>query len=87
MKQVKGYSKAFYVEQCAEEGGTPVKYKNMAEAVAALREILAARGGTGLADTEIEDRIIDDTNCDWLLMDDGTVLFRDYAHITEGKGK
>lgn len=81
MKQVKGYTKEDYVKQCVEEGGTPVEYKDMAEASDALAAILKERGRTGLTLAEIADRIIDDTNCDWLLMEDGTVLFRDYRHM------
>lgn len=81
MKQVKGYSKEYYIEQCAEEGGAPVEYKDMAEAVDALREILEERGRADLTAEKIEDMIVDDTNCDWLLMEDGTVLFRDYRRM------
>lgn len=39
MKQVKGYTKEDYVKQCVEEGGTPVEYKDMAEASDALADV------------------------------------------------
>lgn len=38
MKQVKGFTKEYYIEKCKDDGGVPILYSNMQEAVKALCE-------------------------------------------------
>ena len=33
MKQVKGFTKEYYIEKCKDDGGVPILYSNMQEAV------------------------------------------------------
>lgn len=85
MKQVKGYDKEYYIKECKEDGGSPVEFCDLYEAAQALCKYLKTRGWdeADLSQGEAEDSILNDTNCDWILMDDGTVLWRRYPSIEE----
>ncbi len=39
MKQVKGFTKEYYIEECKSDGGVPILYANMQEAVKALSHV------------------------------------------------
>lgn len=43
MKQVKGFTKEYYIEKCKDDGGVPILYSNMQEAVKALCEYSRTR--------------------------------------------
>ncbi len=43
MKQVEGFTKENYIEECKNDGGVPILYANMQEAVIALREYTRTR--------------------------------------------
>ena len=43
MKQVEGVTKEDYIEECKNDGGVPILYANMRDAVIALREYTRTR--------------------------------------------
>lgn len=73
MKAVKGYTKEYYKTECIEEGGEPFEFNSLSEAAGHL----ANMGGytVEVAKQGIEN----DTNCDWILFEDGSVIFRYYG--------
>lgn len=77
MKQVEGYTKEDYIQECMEQGGRPVEYPDMETAVRALCVRYLNMGGF-ITPEEAAEGIENETNCDWVIMNDGTVLFRDF---------
>lgn len=73
MKAVKGYSKDYYKKECAQEGGEAFEFSSMDQAA----EHLANMGGYTLEAARAG--IENDTNCDWIYFEDGSVLFRYYG--------
>ena len=76
MKQVKGFTKEYYIEKCKDDGGVPILYSNMQEAVKALCEYSRTReyDDFKLSEEKAEAGIKRSSNGDWILMDDGSVL-------------
>lgn len=89
MKQVEGVTKEEYIKECKNEGGVPILYANMQEAVIALREYTRTRkyDEFELSEENAEAGIRNSSNCDWILMDDGSVLCRSYPKIEEERAK
>lgn len=89
MKQVEGFTKEDYIEECKNDGGVPILYANMREAVIALCEYTRTRkyNEFKMSETDAEAGIRNSSNCDWILMDDGSVLWRSYPKIEEERTK
>ena len=89
MKQVKGFTKEYYIEECKNDGGVPILYANMQEAVKALCEYSRTRkyDDIELSEEKAEEGIKRSSNCDWILMDDGSVLWHSYPKIEEELAK
>ena len=83
MKQVEGVTKEDYIKECRNDGGVPILYANMQEAVIALCEYTRTRkyNEFELSKEDAEAGIRNSSNCDWILMDDGSVLWRRYPKI------
>ena len=80
MKAVKGYTKNDYIAICKEEeGGEVFNFKSMCEAVEYIAKFLP-----GSSKKEAVARIINDTNCDWIVFDDGSVIFKYYGSGYDG---
>lgn len=73
MKAVKGYSKEYYKKECIEEGGEPFEFNSLGEAASHLANM------GGYAVEVAKQGIENDTNCDWILFEDGSVIFRYYG--------
>ena len=89
MKQVEGFTKENYIEECKNDGGVPILYANMQGAVIALCEYTRTRkyNEFELSEENAEAGIRNSSNCDWVLMDDGSVLWRSYPKIEEERAK
>ena len=89
MKQVEGVTKEDYIKECRNDGGVPILYANMQEAVIALCEYTRTRkyNEFELSKEDAEAGIRNSSNCDWILMDDGSVLWRRYPKIEEERAK
>ena len=89
MKQVKGFTKEYYIEKCKDDGGVPILYSNMQEAVKALCEYSRTReyDDFKLSEEKAEAGIKRSSNGDWIVMDDGSVLWRSYPKIEEEHAK
>ena len=75
MKAVKGYTKNDYIAICQEEdGGESFNFKSMNEAVKYFVKFMP-----GSLKKEAIARIKNDTNCDWVFFEDGSVIFRYYG--------
>ena len=85
MKQVEGFTKEDYIEECKNDGGVPILYANMQEAVKALCEYTRIRkyNEFEMSEADAEAGIRNSSNCDWILMDDGSVFWRSYPKIEE----
>lgn len=73
MKAVKGYTKEYYKAECIEEGGEPFEFSSFEEAARHLAYM--GRYSVEIAKQGIEN----DTNCDWIFFEDGSVIFRYYG--------
>ena len=89
MKQAEGFTKEDYIEECKNDGGVPILYANMQEAVKALCEYTRIRkyNEFEMSEADAEAGIRNSSNCDWILMDDGSVLWRSYPKIEEERAK
>lgn len=89
MKQVEHCSKETYIEECKNEGGVPVLYADIYEAAKAYCEYLRTREYDEFEASEEDAKIgiQNSSNCDWILMDDGSVLWRSYPKIDEERAK
>lgn len=89
MKQVEHCSKETYIEECRSEGGVPILYADIHEAAKAYCEYLRTRAYDEFeaSEDDAEKGILSSSNCDWVLMDDGTVLWRTYPQIEEERAK
>lgn len=89
LKQVEGYSKEYYIEECKNDGGVPVVYADIHEAAKAFCEYLRTRDYDEYeaSAADAEERILNNSNCDWILMQDGSVLWRRYPKIEEEHSK
>ena len=75
MKAVKGYTKSDYIAICKEEeGGEVFNFKSMDKAAEYIVKFLP-----GSSKKEAVAGIINDTNCDWIVFDDGSVIFKYYG--------
>ena len=66
MKAVKGYTKHDYIMICKEEGGEVFSFASIDEAAELPTDVAL-------------DGILNDTNCDWIVFDDGSVIFKYYG--------
>lgn len=73
MKAVKGYTKEDYRKECIEEGGEVFEFNSCSEAAQHLANM------AGYTAEIAEEGIKNDTNCDWIIFEDGSVLFRYYG--------
>lgn len=89
MKQVEGFTKEYYIEECKNDGGVPILYANMQEAVEALCEYTRTRKYDEFELSEVDAKVVikKSSNCDWILMDDGSVLWRSYPKIEKERAK
>lgn len=89
MKQVEGFTKEYYIEECKNDGGVPILYANMQEAVEALCEYTRTREYDEFELSEEDAKVVikRSSNCDWILMDDGSVLWRSYPKIEKERAK
>ena len=74
MKAVKGYTKHDYIMICKEEGGEVFSFASIDEAAGYFSMF-----GHELPTDVALDRILNDTNCDWIVFDDGSVIFKYYG--------
>ena len=70
MKQVEGFTKENYIEECKNDGGVPILYANMQGAVIALCEYTRTRkyNEFELSEENAEAGIRNSSNCDWILI-------------------
>lgn len=89
MKQVEHYLKETYIEECKNEGGVPVLYADIHEAAKAYCKYLRTRAYDEfeVSESDAEKSIQNSSNCDWVLMDDGSVLWRSYPQIEEERAR
>lgn len=71
MNAVKGFSKQEYVRECKEEGGEVFGFISLDEAAEYLCKMTQT-----ITIGEAKAGIENDTNCDWVLFKDGSVIFR-----------
>ena len=74
MKAVNGYTKHDYIMICKEEGGEVFSFASIDEAAGYFSMF-----GHELPTDVALDRILNDTNCDWIVFDDGSVIFKYYG--------
>ena len=74
MKAVKGYTKHDYIMICKEEGGEVFIFASIDEAAGYFSMF-----GHELPTDVALDGILNDTNCDWIVFDDGSVIFKYYG--------
>lgn len=74
MKAVKGYTKHDYIMICKEEGGEVFGFASIDEAAGYFSMF-----GHELPTDVALDGILNDTNCDWIVFDDGSVIFKYYG--------
>ena len=74
MKAVKGYTKHDYIMICKEEGGEVFSFASIDEAAGYFSMF-----GHELPTDVALDGILNDTNCDWIVFDDGSVIFKYYG--------
>ena len=74
MKSAKGYTKENYTTRCEKSGGTVIHFESMKNAVEYYRILYPQR-----TESEAEKAIRNDTNCDWIVFDDGSVLICEYS--------
>lgn len=79
MKAVKGYTKHDYTMICKEEGGEVFSFASIDEA-AGYFSMFGHEVPTNIA----LDGILNDTNCDWIVFDDGSVIFKYYGSGYDG---
>lgn len=75
MEAVKGYTKEYYKTECIKEGGEPFLFSTLEEAAGHLANM------TRYTMEIAEQGIKNDTNCDWVLFEDGSVIFRYYGRV------
>ena len=73
MKAVKGYTKHDYIMISKEEGGEVFSFASI-DGAAGYFSMFGHELPTDVA----LDRILNDTNCDWIVFDDGSVIFKYY---------
>lgn len=73
MKAVEGYTKEEYKKECEADGGEVFEFASLEEAAEKLADM------KGYSAEDAEEGILNGTNCDWILFEDGTVLFRYYG--------
>ena len=73
MRAVEGYTKGDYKTECVAEGGEVFEFSSLDEAAGHIANM------TGQTIEVARDGILNDTNCDWILFEDGGVLFRYYG--------
>lgn len=73
MKAVKGYTKHDYIMICKEEGGEVFSFASIDEAAGYFSSRHELPTDVAL------DGILNDTNCDWIVFDDGSVIFKYYG--------
>lgn len=74
MKAVKGYTKRDYIITCEKAGGEVFDFASIDEAA----NYFSIFGQELPTDTAF-DRILNDGNCDWIVFDDGSVIFKYYG--------
>lgn len=74
MKAVEGLKKHDYIVECKEEGGEVFGFDTI-EAAAEYVEKMFPK----MTKEEAIDGIKNNTNCDWVLFEDGSVIFRYYG--------
>lgn len=74
MKAVKGYTKHDYIMICKEESGEVFSFASIDEAAGYFSMF-----GHELPTDVALDGILNDTNCDWIVFDDGSVIFKYYG--------
>lgn len=72
MKAVEGYKKDFYKQECWNIGGDVIEFPSIQKAAKNLSKL------TGFSEDVAVESILDDTNCDWIAFDDGSVIRRCY---------
>lgn len=73
MKAVEGFSKEWYKEECKKEGGEPLEIETLDEAVVHLANM------KNLTMENARISIQGSGNCDWVVFEDESVLFRYYG--------
>lgn len=74
MKAVKGYTKNDYIAICKEENGEVFEFKTMDEAAGYITKF-----APDFSKKEAIAGIKNDTNCDWVFFEDGSVVFKYYG--------
>ena len=73
MKAVEGFTKEDYKKECAADGGEVFEFRTCEDAAKHLANM------AGYAVEVAKEGILNDTNCDWVIFGDGSVLFRYYG--------
>lgn len=77
MKQIKGHTKETHIRSAEENGGYAEDYASLEEAAEELAFIAEC------SVEEAKDRVTASSNCDWILMDDGSVVRLKYPAAEE----
>jgi len=79
MKAVIGYTKEEYKKECEADGGEAFEFASLKKAAEQLANMKRC------STEDAEEGILNGTNCDWILFEDGTVLFRYYGRNFDKK--
>ncbi len=74
MRSVKGYTKDDYTTRCEKLGGKVINFESMKNAVEYYRKLYPQK-----TESDAEKVIRNDTNCDWIVFEDGSILVCDYS--------
>ncbi len=73
MVAVIGYSKQYYIDDCINHNGKVVSFASLEEAISFMKKKY------NVTTDDAKNSILNDTNCDWIVFEDNTVIFRNYS--------